>query len=314
MLGDKILVMLIDDSPFEQTYLRDTILASGYEFVTASNGYDALEIIKRIKPDIILLDVVMPGMNGFDVCEKLKTLEGMEDVPIIFLTALGDTEDVVRGFKYGGVDYVIKPFRTEELLQRIKTHLELKAARDELLQKNKELETMMKKLEETAVTDYLTGTFNRRYAFEKLQDEYHRAKRYGGHYSLVMCDIDRFKAVNDLYGHLCGDKVLVALSVCLKEAMRENDIVCRFGGEEFLLILPETRIAGAVDLAERLRCAIMDAVIDYEEYQVKVTMTFGVSEDDGTREVSEVLKEADDALFSGKLKGRNCVVTKFFAE
>lgn len=314
MLGDKALVMLIDDSPFEQTFLRDTLMREGYEFISASNGLEAYSVLKKIQPDIVLLDIVMPGISGFEVCEHIKLNPTMKDTPIIFLTALGDTDDVVKGFEYGGVDYVVKPFRTEELLMRIKTHLELKSSKDLLVLKNTLLEEMMVKLEAASVTDYLTGLYNRRFAYERLHEEQTRIQRYGGKYSIILSDIDCFKAVNDEHGHLCGDQVLIEISKCMKNRLREIDIVSRFGGEEFLMILPGTDLAGAVDLAETLRRSIEALPVYYDSKEIFITMTFGVSENDGTMDISQQMHEADEALYAGKRNGRNCVVTKYFAK
>jgi len=327
-MGTNFTILLVDDSAFNLKVLADTVEECGYKPVLATNGKQAFEFINIEKPDLILLDVMMPEVDGFQLCIQLKENPGLKDIPIIFLTAKSKTEDIVKGFEVGGVDYITKPFNVVELRARMSTHLEAKISHDEIkrcneqLQKtNEELHTanemikkqnlqlieFNKKLEFVSRTDPLSGLYNRRHIMEKIQDEVARYRRNHRSFSLLIADIDFFKHINDTYGHAYGDCVIKIISQSLRDNAREQDIVARWGGEEFLLLLPETEQEGAIILAERMRKKIAGIPFQCNKVQLNITMTLGVAthNDDA---VDEVIKRADIALYQGKKKGRNCVV------
>jgi len=302
-------VLIVDDNPQNLKVLGNVLKQNtNYSLAFAVNGEEALEYISKNSPDMILLDVMMPGMDGFQVCEKLRADEKTSDIPVIFITAKSEPEDVIKGFKVGGVDYVTKPFSEAELLMRITTHMELKKSRDMLEQKNKELTEAYGKIEHLALTDTLTGIPNRRNLTNLMGKEASRSRRNGTTFSMVMCDIDFFKKVNDTYGHDTGDYVLCLVASTIQENLRRQDVVGRWGGEEFLIMLPETKMEDATGVAEKLRGAIENQEMVFGEYKFNVTMTFGVSVFESELGIEKSIKKADDALYEGKQSGRNKVV------
>lgn len=309
MKSNKMHVLVVDDNPQNLKVLGNVLKESkDYSLAFAMSGEEALEYTKKIIPDMILLDVMMPGMNGFEVCEKLAACPETEDVPVIFITAKSEPEDIVKGFNVGGVDYVTKPFNEAELLVRINTHMELKQARDLLEEKNKELTEAYDKIEHLALTDMLTGIANRRNITNLMGKEASRSTRNGSNFSLIMCDIDFFKNVNDTYGHDTGDYVLKRVAEIIQLSIRQQDIVARWGGEEFLIVLPETGMEPASSVAEKLRSTIESEKMEFGDHSFKVTMTFGVAIYEKELGIEKSIKKADDALYEGKQTGRNKVV------
>jgi two-component system, cell cycle response regulator len=328
-IGANFTILLVDDSAFNLKVLADAVEGSGYKPVLASNGQQAFECIRVEKPDLILLDVIMPQVDGFQVCSQLKKDPEFRDIPIIFLTARAETNDIVKGFEVGGVDYITKPFNVVELRARINTHLQAKIAHDEIKQfndqlkktikklheanemikmKNLELEEFNKKLDFVSRTDPLTGLYNRRHIMEKIQEEAVRFKRNKKSFSLLIADVDFFKSINDTYGHAFGDYVLKTISKNMRETAREQDTVARWGGEEFLLLLPETEAEGASILAERMRKKIAEIPFQCDAVKLTITMTFGVAAMHEHGAVDDVIKRADNALYDGKKKGKNRVM------
>lgn len=323
------LILIVDDSPFNLSVLEKLIQDNNMEAAIEQSGKDALKFIERRVPDLVLLDLMMPEMDGYTVCEKMKQYPFMRNVPIIFLTALSDIEYVLKGFSLGGVDYISKPFREYEVYARIKTHLDQKKLIEELEQSNEDLikanmklkranevisvkngllNDMMDKLESAAKIDILTGLYNRRYMMDRIQYEVLRHKRYNNPLSFIIADIDNFKQFNDVYGHDCGDQVLTSVSKKMKESLREQDSIGRWGGEEFMIVLPETDMDGAMKVGEKLRSTIESTNFEYEEQTLKVTLTFGVSIFFMEWGVDETIKRADEALRIGKAFGKNRVV------
>jgi diguanylate cyclase (GGDEF)-like protein len=302
-------VLIVDDNPQNLKVLGNVLRQNtDYSLAFAVSGEEALEYIAKNLPDMILLDVMMPGMDGFQVCEKLSNDEATSDIPVIFITAKSEPEDVIKGFKVGGVDYVTKPFNEAELLMRITTHMELKKSRDMLEQKNRELTEAYDKIEHLALTDTLTGIPNRRNLTNLMGKEASRSRRNGTTFSMIMCDIDFFKKVNDTYGHDTGDYVLCEVASEIQDKLRRQDVVGRWGGEEFLIMLPETKMEDATGVAEKLRAAIEDKEMNFGGHKFNVTMTFGVSVFEGELGIEKSIKKADDALYEGKQSGRNKVV------
>ncbi|CAN2039979.1 two-component system, cell cycle response regulator [Candidatus Magnetomoraceae bacterium gMMP-15] len=307
-------ILIVDDTT-ENLYLLKRILnKEGYKVQTAIDGPMALDGVQEELPDLILLDIMMPGMSGYEVCENLKKDERTRDIPVIFITAKADTKSIVNGFERGGVDYIIKPFNRMELLARVKTHLKLKYYRESLELSNKKLQKVNRKLIKSqkqlklaARTDSLTKLSNRRDMIKKIKEERIRFERSNKPFSIILCDIDDFKQFNDQYGHDCGDFVLVTIAKIMSLNVRKQDLVARWGGEEFLLLLPETELEGGKIVAESLRTIISNNVYEYGGNKFNIYMTFGVSEFSKFLTVDECIKIADNALYKGKSEGKNCV-------
>ncbi|MFO7731504.1 MAG: diguanylate cyclase [Spirochaetia bacterium] len=319
-------ILIVDDNSLNMQLVNSHLKREGYHSTFSYSGKDALEKVRDTIFDLVLLDVMMPEMDGFETCKRILELPEYKEVPIIFLTAKVDTESIAKGFEVGAVDYIRKPFDGTELLARIGTHLELKAYREKLekinIELNKEvlkgmqmqdelqtsqdqLEKMNRLLYEKASKDALTGLFNRRKMSDLIEYEYDRSLRTQQFFSIVITDIDHFKRVNDNFGHDCGDNVLKEIASILNSLVRNQDRVARWGGEEFLLLLPDTDIEGALFLAEKIRKNIADGSYSCEEHQLQITMTFGVSSFAENKTDKMVIKEADIALYEGKNSGRN---------
>jgi diguanylate cyclase (GGDEF)-like protein len=259
--------------------------------------------VQSAKPDLILLDLMMPEITGIEVCKTLKSDRLYHNLPIIFLTASNEQNDLVKAFEEGAVDYITKPFQKYELLARVKTHLELKQIRDQLEKAYSQLESLVS-------TDYLTGISNRRHLFQLGEKEFSRARRYHRPLSVLMLDLDHFKKINDTYGHDIGDETLKIVARTIKDCLRSVDGFGRFGGEEFVVFLPETEIEAAGKVGDRIRQAIAAMSIQIEEATVQVTISVGVaSMTEQDQALYHILKRADRALFQAKHQGRNQVVT-----
>ncbi|WP_160691734.1 diguanylate cyclase [Clostridium sp. C2-6-12] len=304
----QVKILLIDDTPVNLEIAGKILEQEGYDIYIAESGYTALSLIKYIDFDLILLDIMMPEMDGFETYKKMKEHENFNDAPVIFLTAKVDIESVVNGFELGAVDYIRKPFYGLELKARVRTHVELKKMREELEEKNKKLSSAYGKLEVIATTDPLTSLSNRREVTKKLNEEQIRFQHNNTPFSIIIADIDYFKNVNDTYGHNSGDYILKTLAQILKNSCRKQDIISRWGGEEFLLLLPGTNAYGATVLAEKLRSKIENTTFDTGEYKIKVTLTFGINVYDKSQNIDTLISKADSALYEGKQRGRNCVV------
>jgi diguanylate cyclase (GGDEF)-like protein len=304
--GPKILI--VDDNPRNLQVLGATLRREGYELIVALNGRQALNAVERTAPDLILMDVMMPVMDGFEACRRIKAESGSRDIPLIFLTARGEPGDLLRGFEAGAVDYVTKPFHRAELLARVRTHVELRRSRLALEMAYAELADTHRKLETAARTDPLTGLFNRREMLERIGAEVARFERSGATFSLALADIDDFKPFNDRHGHACGDRVLRAVADRMRERIRRQDVAGRWGGEEFLILLPDTDLAGARNAAENLRRAVRSAGCRWADEELFVSLTVGVSEFRGGMDADACLREADARLYRGKAEGKNRVV------
>ena len=308
------IILIVDDSPVEIKIIR-SFLGDEYEILEAISGERALELANEKKPDLILLDIIMPGIDGFSVCKVLKAELATADIPVIFITAVADSQSVVKGFEAGGQDYITKPFYSPELCARIKVHLDLKKSKETLLKyakeleaKNEKLNELLAKIETTAMTDFLTGLANRWCMTKRIKAEVARLKRNQGKGTLILGDIDNFKKINDTYGHDCGDLVLKDVANMMNSVLREEDVLARWGGEEFLLMLPDVDLTGGKAAAEKIRRVIETAVFRYEEKRFSVTITLGVAELDQKLGVDASIKNADEALYSGKNMSKNCVV------
>lgn len=305
------LILVVDDVSHNLKVLCNILGKRDYRIAVAKSGLQALEMVEKVTPDLILLDVMMPELDGFEVCRRLQQSPSTRDVPVIFLTAKAENENVVQGFEIGAVDYITKPFNATELLVRVQTHLELKQARQELLIKNRELTEAKEKLEQAARTDALTQLANRRGLLERFDVEKNRFERSQRSFSMLMGDIDNFKQINDNHGHNCGDYTLTSISKIMLGLVRKQDTVGRWGGEEFLLLLPETNANGARITAEKIRETIANHPFNYEGLSLSIQITFGICTygDTCSGDIDDCIRVVDDALYKGKASGKNCVVS-----
>lgn len=292
-------VLAIDDSPDIHHLLRVRLKHLGVDFESAFNANDGINKAETVRPDLILLDVCMPDANGIEVCRTIKNRPELASIPIIFLTGTADVAHKVEGFEAGAVDYIEKPFEPEELNARVRAALRTKRYFDLLSQR--------------AMIDGLTGLWNRTHFDQRLVEEVAGSQRYDRPLSLVMVDVDRFKSINDSYGHPFGDEVLQQVGDVLLRNARTSDSACRYGGEEFAIILRETDIEGALVVAERLRVQIAELPFKRKGHDVKVTASFGVSANSLCRNPCEFTKSwmidsADRALYQAKQQGRNRVI------
>jgi len=303
-------ILVVDDHEDNIELLRARLEARGYEVHGAADGFEALAAVEKIIPDLILLDVMMPKMDGMEVVRRLKANKALPFIPVIMQTALDSTENKVEGLDAGADDYITKPINFAELEARVNSLLRIKKLQTELEAKKTELSDLNDQLKRISLTDGLTGIENRRSLEDRLKEMWSHSVRLHEPLAIVMCDIDKFKSVNDNYGHQAGDAVLKQFAKLLKEEAREIDRVGRFGGEEFLLILPGTVLDAAVTFAERLREKVDAHSFKYEGGELKRTMSCGVaaSPHPKVKDQEALVRAADDALYVAKESGRNRVI------
>jgi diguanylate cyclase (GGDEF)-like protein len=304
-------ILIVDDTPGNIEVLYK-ILHGEYEVFFAKNGRDGLRVVKREMPDLILLDIMMPEMDGYQVCSLLKADLQTARIPVIFITAMGGEEDETKGLDCGAIDYITKPISPPIVRARIRNHLELKRSRDLLETLSLELSDKNLALKKLAREDGLTGLANRRHFDELLSAEIKRAFRTRQFLSLILCDVDFFKRYNDHYGHVAGDKCLQIIGATLLSTfMRAGDVTARYGGEEFAVILPDTPPDRAEQLAERLRQKIIAQAIPHADSDALeyVSFSMGVVGAQVTKERNAewYIGAADRALYRSKENGRNQV-------
>ncbi|HEX9653015.1 MAG TPA: diguanylate cyclase [bacterium] len=303
-------ILVVDDVPVNIQLLTTYLASEGYEIVSARDGVEAIELVRKHLPDLILLDVMMPKMNGFEVCQVIKADKDTMFIPVIMVTALNELEDKIKGMNAGADDFISKPFNKLELMVRVRSLLRIKYLNDALNEKVQELQKAKEELRQLAITDGLTGLYNYRYFKEHLSQELNRAKRHKLEVSVVMMDIDHFKHYNDTNGHPAGDAVLKKISKLLKDNIRNIDLAARYGGEEFVLVLLETNKASAKIVAEKIRRLVEDHAFEFEDMQPagKITISTGVSTfpEDG-EEFDTLVNAADQRLYRAKQAGRNAI-------
>lgn len=297
------LILIVDDHPDNVEVLQVRLEALGYRTMTAPDGESALRIVAETPPDLILLDVMMPNMDGNEVARRIKADKSLPFIPIIMQTALDTTQSKVIGLDSGADDYITKPINYAELQARMSASLRVKSLQDEVAAKNAELE-------QKAITDALTGVFNRRHLDERLDEMFEHSCRLHEPLSLLMFDLDHFKNVNDTHGHQAGDVVLAQFAQLLKHAARDIDRIGRYGGEEFMVLLPGTVADAGVTFADRVRQEVEAHQFEYEGGALKCTVSVGISgwPNPRVRNRQDLVKCADDALYVAKSIGRNAVV------
>jgi len=286
-------VLIVDDSKHALAIAKARLAKEELEIVCADSGQAGLAAARRERPDLILLDVDMPGISGFEVCRQLKGDIDLGMIPVIFLTASSSTEDRVRGLDLGATDYVTKPFDAFELRARVRAALRTKRLQDMLVK--------------YASVDPLTELPNRRALTERLDSEWHKVQRHGGSLAFIMADIDLFKGINDAYGHQLGDRLLHQIARVISDQCRGSDFSARYGGEEFAVLVPDENAEGASDLAERCRREIAAITLKAGPDTVRVTASFGVADSEGLESPEALIRSADRALYGAKRAGRNRV-------
>lgn len=286
-------VLIVDDSPVAVTIAKAHLVKEELEVCCTHSATDGLAAAQREKPDLILLDIDMPDMSGFEVCQAIKAVPDLAMIPIIFLTGSDNRQDRIKGLDLGAVDYVTKPFDAFELRARVRAALRTKRLQDLLVKRS--------------LIDPLTELANRAGLTHRLGREWARRERYGGDLSLVMCDLDHFKQINDQHGHQVGDKVLYQVAQLMSEQCRESDLAARYGGEEFAIVVPEVAAVQTVNLAQRCRKAIENWSLDIKGDVVEMTASFGVADATGLGNVEALIEDADRALYQAKEAGRNRV-------
>jgi len=319
----KYKILIVDDIPKNIQLAANILQKEGYQMAFAQNGKSALSQIQSNRFDLILLDVMMPDMDGFAVCEQLRKNSANKDIPLIFLTAKNLSESIVKGFELGAMDYVTKPFHGAELLARVKTHLELFRSREELKEVNQQLkneidermqiEEELRKSEEKyrylSVHDNLTGLNNTRYLYQSLDNLITANATDNNPFSLIFMDMDNFKQVVDTYGHLNGSQALAEVAATIRESIVEPAYGVAYGGDEFVIVLPGFDKKQAIQKAEEMRSRMKGTIyLASRGHKVSLQASYGVSTypDDAT-DITGILAQADRAMFEIKIKGKDAV-------
>jgi two-component system, cell cycle response regulator len=295
-------VLVAEDSAVYQKLLLDCLCDWGFQSIPVKDGTQAWDLLQAAdSPKLALLDWVLPGMDGAELCRRLRKLQSRPYVYAILLTAKDSKDELIEGLEAGADDYLTKPFDTQELRVRLQTGFRLVRLQEKLI-------ATQAALRELASHDSLTGIWNRREIFNFLNRELLRAKREGNSVGIIMADVDFFKRVNDTMGHPAGDKVLSEIAGRLRSSLRAYDGIGRYGGEEFLLVLPACDFAAVRERAEQLRVAVAGSAVLSLESAVQITVSMGVAvAENGETSTESLLEMADAALYNAKQKGRNRV-------
>jgi len=306
-------IAIVDDTLANLLIVRKHVELLGHTAVTARDGTEALEVFESSKPDLILMDVVMPEMDGYEAARRIRALEGgAQWTPIIFLTGMGSEDDLKCGIEAGGDDYLIKPVSPVVLAAKIKAMQRLLDIRKTLVETTQKLDSANQELQRLSALDGLTGIPNRRRFDEVVQTEWRRNARASSPLALAMIDVDCFKQYNDHYGHLAGDDCLRRIATALQNALkRPGDMLARYGGEEFVAILPSTPIAGGLLIAQNLRDSVRELGLthEYTGGEKIVTVSIGVAAitPDYVATPATLIEAADEMLYKAKTSGRNQV-------
>jgi len=310
------LILVVDDTPSDAILLSRAMGKAGYQTHLVGDGREVVAKALELLPDLIFMDIMLPGLDGLQACRSLKTDERTALIPVIFVTGSTNTSDIISSFEAGGSDHVCKPIHVDEVLARVSMHLRLRQAEQNLIERNEQLQTLGAQLAETNTelarqtrVDALTGLLNRGAWDESARLEQERSDRHQHTYSLLMLDVDSFKAFNDSKGHQAGDECLKSIGKRIAASSRATDILARYGGEEFVVLAPETPVRSAVLVAERIRQSVWDLALPHPASAAgRVTVSIGVAEST-VGPLCEVVRQADAALYRAKKCGRNLVCT-----
>jgi two-component system, cell cycle response regulator len=294
-------VLIADDDPVSRRLLQVSLTHAGYPVTVASNGAEALALLEqKDTPRLAVLDWMMPEMDGVQVCRALRKAAREPYIYVILLTARGHQTEIVQGLEAGADDYITKPFDPQELKARLRAGKRILELQEQLMSAREELRVQ-------ANHDSLTGLLNRMAVLAMLDKECARARREGSSIAVMMADLDHFKKVNDTYGHQAGDAVLRETARKMQESVRSYDSVGRYGGEEFIVIVPGCELPAALDQAERLRQRVSEQPVPVDDASIRATMSIGVAASSDSPQPEQLLHAADDALYLAKKNGRNRV-------
>lgn len=309
-------ILIVDDDKAVADYLQQLLTSHGHTVFSAADGKEGLEKVLEYTPQLVISDWIMPNMDGIAFCESLRTTRDGRGLYFIILTALADEDRLVEAFEAGVDDYLVKPYSVKVLMARLRagqrvTQLkdEISREREEVRRVASELAVTNRRLQRLALTDPLTLLPNRRYGMDSLEQEWEAAKNRGRPVTCMLIDLDRFKQINDTYGHDAGDTALKQAAKILKSAARTQDIVSRIGGEEFMVICPDTPLKEGTQYAELIRRTFADSLVNAGADRIKINVSIGIAEyNPAMPHFSALIKAADDALYRAKLNGRNRVV------
>lgn len=293
------IILVAEDSLVIRAVVRSQLEEEGYEVVEAGDGEEALQLSDECQPDAILLDIEMPGIDGYEVLDRLKASPELCDIPVVFLTGRTGLADMVTGLRAGAHDYLRKPFEEAELIARIGAAVRVKNLQDQLRHRNEQLDRISR-------TDALTGVNNRRHLEELLRTFADSVRRADHDLAVLLLDLDHFKHVNDTAGHAAGDAVLREFAKRLRAVLRPEDIPGRWGGEEFLVLLPRTDMPTALAVAEDVRRAVAERSVEFEESDIRVTVSIGCAV--GLSDDPEAILSRADMAYRAKAGGRNRVI------
>jgi diguanylate cyclase (GGDEF)-like protein len=321
--NNRFKILIVDDVPKNIQVAASILQSDSYHMAFAQDGPTALSQVESNRFDLILLDIMMPQMDGFEVCRRIRNRPDSRDTPIIFLTAKNDTDSVVKGFDMGAMDYLSKPFNGAELQARVKTHLELYRSRKaieevnqrlrlemaERIKAEEELKRSKEKYRHLSLHDNLTGLFNTRYLYRSLEELVEKGRRRDTTFSLIFFDVDNFKHVVDTHGHLNGSKALAEVAAVLDSCLAEPSYGVAYGGDEFVAVLPGHNKVQAVQKAQEIRARLLRTnFLANVENGVRLQASFGVSTyPDDAENITAILAQADQAMFNVKNKGKNAV-------
>ncbi len=306
-LATQTKILIVDDNPDNLRLLAKILESQGYSVRKSLNGRMALQAIHRHPPDLILLDINMPGMNGYEVCQQLKSCETTAEIPIIFISAIDRMEDKVRAFEMGGVDYITKPFQEQEVLMRVKNQLLIQKQHQQLMEQNQRLEQEIQErlraeaqVRQLSLTDELTGIYNRRGFFLLAEQQLKMAQRTQTSCCLLFVDLDGLKKINDTLGHEMGDRAIVYTAQILKQTFRDSDIVARIGGDEFVIFIPacldhtdgfDTRLQANIDCFNQKH---------ENSYQLSISLGVKHCHWHDNLSLEQLVKQADNLMYEHK--------------
>ena len=303
-------ILVVDDNSTNLNILLR--LLEDYDVIAMSNGFDALAVLKQEVVDLILLDVAMPEIDGYEVCQIIKAREEAKGIPIIFLCAQNDTIAAEKAYDVGAIDLIRRPVKPKELLAKVAIQLQLQTLIQDLQSSQEELKLLI-------ATDPLTNLYNKKYFIDTAEVIFQLAKREQNKLAVIMLDIDDFKKTNDCCGHKAGDQMIKKLALKLQTMMRKSDILCRFGGEEFVVLLPGSDINGALTTAEKIRQAVAKLCFSCDhkiqsgnDQEITLTISAGVAQINLQQDdkIDSIILRADLALYEAKNSGKNTVCSK----